>query len=71
MAKKILINKKTGKEFHTTNPDVILKKTPNTFKVKPDTKLAKEIEVKEATIVKASEDKPKEKKKETSTDKKD
>lgn len=67
MASKILINKKTGKEFRTSNPDLVLKKHPNAFRVKPEVKLAKDIEVKEATIIKAeSKDK-----KETKSDKKD
>ncbi len=74
MAKKVLINKKTGIEFQTTDPDAVLKKYPKTFRVKPSTTLAKDIEVKEQEIVSnTSDDKPKEKTKKqpTRSDKKD
>lgn len=63
----ILINRKTGKEFQTSDPEMVLEKYPNTFKVKPGTKLAKEIEVKETEVVTATEVKPKKNKSKTKT----
>lgn len=45
-----LINKKTGKEFNTTNPEDVLKRFPRTFRVKPATKLNNEVAQKEAII---------------------
>lgn len=63
MAKKILVNKKTGKEFPTSDPDAVLKKYPKTFKVKPDTKLSADVAKKDAEIV--------ENKKDTKSDKTD
>ena len=56
MAKKkqTLINKKTGKEFQTSDPDKVLKNYPKTFRTAPAPTLSNDIEVKEAEIVEKS-----------------
>lgn len=52
MAKKVLINKKTGKEFPTSDPDAVLKKYPKTFRVKPAAKLNDDVIKKDSDIQK-------------------
>lgn len=52
MAKKVLINKKTGKEFPTSDPDAVLKKYPKTFRVKPAAKLNEDVVKKDSDIQK-------------------
>lgn len=51
MAKKILINKKTGKEFATKDADAVLEKYPKTFRVKPATQLNSDILEAEGSIL--------------------
>lgn len=67
---KVLINKKTGKQFHTSDPDAVLKKYPKAFRAAPATKLPNDITVKEEEIVsKTSKTETTEKKESTSTKK--
>jgi len=53
MAKKVLINRKTGKEFPTLDPEEVFKKFPKTFRVKPAAKLNDDILKKDSEIQKA------------------
>lgn len=67
---KVLINKKTGKPFHTSDPDAVLKKYPKAFRAVPATKLPNDITVKEEEIVsKSSTTEEKQKTKSTSSKK--
>lgn len=47
---RVLINKKTGKEFQTSDPEAVLKKYPKTFRVKPATTLNSEVLKKDEAI---------------------
>ena len=46
----VLINKKTGLEFQTSDPDGVMKKYPKTFKKKPATKVSNAVAKKESEI---------------------
>lgn len=52
MAKKILINRKTGKEVEASDPDIVLEKFPRQFSVKPATELNKDVAKAESSILK-------------------
>lgn len=54
MARKILINKKTGKEVEASNPDKVLERFPKQFSVKPATELNKDVVKAETSILSKS-----------------
>ncbi|MGG5486262.1 hypothetical protein [Gaetbulibacter sp. PBL-D1] len=56
MAKKVLINKKTGKEHVCSNPDLVLKKHPKLFKEKAPAVLPKDVMDKESKMSKDTAD---------------
>lgn len=54
MPQKLLVNRKTGKEFRTQDPESLLKKYPRTFYVKPGTQLLGDVVEKDREIASES-----------------